>query len=348
MAWHGGEAIVRLIKPAALSVLSSRSEIRNTVYESIGITLIAAALVCVPIPAIQLIALPILIGSLYGIINNQFTVRECPEYYTMGHHYDGTSLKDHAITTNNLAIKPIVTGCYATTFVSKIIGIVLSATGTLPYTAAVLPVPYAAVAIGGFMAVSLAVAHIISGWQKKSMQKSLETYAKLVGTQIDDTKLNMTWYEFVQSNSDKIEDKRQQLAEQPEELKKYNAQLEKIAKRISWNDIQKELKDYAKLIEVEWKDEYLNMKGEDFLRLHAEKRYAKSISLLSEEADVIYKFNKKEKDLRKKIKAYTPMPIKYQIGWWVNSCRNGVGYGGAGIGTLALTISTVVMRLFVF
>lgn len=86
LTWHGGERLVRLINGSSHTVLSNNQQIRDIVYHSIGLTILAAATVFIPVGPIQMLALPIIIGSIYGTINNQFTVRECPEYYTMGHY----------------------------------------------------------------------------------------------------------------------------------------------------------------------------------------------------------------------------------------------------------------------
>lgn len=232
LAWHGGERMVSLINDSPSTVLSYRPEIRDIVYDSIGLTLLAAAAVFVPLAPIQLVALPIILGSIYGTVNNQFTIRECPEYYTMGHYYDGTDLKGHAIKTNNLIIKPIVTGCYATTIVTKIAGVILAAVGRLPYTAAVLPVSYAAVMIAGVIAVSLVAAHVFSNMAKKAVQNNLHEYAALLGIPWTDDLQNKSWSKLQEMGSQKIEEKRQEFTSDKQGLEKFNQKLRHLTKRI--------------------------------------------------------------------------------------------------------------------
>lgn len=276
--WHAGERIVRLITKSPHTVLSNFPKTRNIVYDSLGITLLAAASIFIPIASIQMIALPIIIGSIYGTVNNQFTIRECPEYYTMGHYSDGTNLHGHAIKSNNLLIKPIVTGCYATTMVTKIAGVILAAVGTLPYTAAVLPVPLAGIMIAGVCAISLVVAHLFSSIIKKSIQEDLNAYARLIGIEWSEDNRSKTWHDLEKMRNERIEKKRSELSGM--ELQFFNRDLARLTQAIESNN-------------------------------------------------------------------YFRMPVKYLIGWHANSGRNAVGYIFAGVGTLAIVVSTIFLRIFV-
>jgi hypothetical protein len=221
----------------------------------------SGAALLIPVTAIQLFALPILLGSIYGTLNNQFTVRECPEYYTMGHYYDGKSLDGHAIQTNNLLIKPIVTGCYATTMVTKYAGMILSTIGTLPYAARSLAVPIAAAMIGTSCVVALVAAHVIATLKKRAVQKAFDDFARLKGIEWNETNLENYWKDIKPSQ---------------EELK--NEELRKVS-------------------------EYIESQ------------------------------------------IYRPMPMKYIMGWQVNNMRNTIGYLAAGLGTLAVGVTTVFLRL---
>jgi len=87
LTWHAGEKVVHLIAGSSPTVLSNNLITRNKVYHLLGLTLLAAGAVFIPVAPIQMIALPIILGSIYGTLNNQFTVRECPEYYTMDHNH---------------------------------------------------------------------------------------------------------------------------------------------------------------------------------------------------------------------------------------------------------------------
>ena len=199
LVWHSGERIVRLVTGDSSTVLSNQTQTRNVVYKSIGITCLAAGMVFVPIAAIQMIALPIILGSIYGTINNQFTLRDCPEYYTMGHYYDGTNLRGHAIKTNNFLIKPIVTGCYATTIVTKYSGLAIAAAGVLPYTSTSIPVPYVASLMIGVIAISLVTAHIFARMQQSTVQNDLALFATITGHTWTEEDFNKPWKKFIES-----------------------------------------------------------------------------------------------------------------------------------------------------
>ncbi len=235
LTWHAGEKVVSLITGSSYTVLSNNPHIRNIVYHSLGLTLLAAGAVFIPLAPIQMIGLPIILGSIYGTLNNQFTVRECPEYYTMGHYYDGTDLKGHAIKSNNLLIKPIVTGCYATTMVTKLAGVILSAIGTIPYTAAILPVSLAAALIAGICIVALVTAHIFSTIKKNSVQKNLNAYAALIGIEWNEANLNRRWADLAELRTQRIEQKRSELAANAQELESFNRRLNELTEAVESN-----------------------------------------------------------------------------------------------------------------
>lgn len=230
LAWHAGERVVRLLSGAPHTVLSNSPFTRDIVYHALGLTLLAAGALFIPIAPIQLLALPIILGSIYGTINNQFTVRQCPEYYTMGHHYDGTKLGHHAIKTNNLWIKPIVSGCYATTFITKYAGLVLAAIGTIPFTAAILPGSIAGAMIGGVCAIALIVSHIFATLKKNGLQRKLDEYGKLIGLELNEINRNRSWEDLAESRKLLIEQKRGQLAANPQELKEFDRKLAEFNK----------------------------------------------------------------------------------------------------------------------
>lgn len=232
LAWHGGEWAVRMIQGSSTTVLSNKEVIRAVVYNSLGSTLLAAGALFIPVASIQLIALPIILGSIYGAINNQFTVRECPEYYTMGHSYDGTNLRNHAIKTNSLWIKPFITGCYATTTVTKISGLVLSLAGTLPYAATALSLPPAAIMIAGVCVVSLVAGQIFSMIEKSRLQTNLQEYANLIGLRWTEENLNRTWENLEEVTRPLIEQKQRELAPTPDRLQEFNTALSKVSGHI--------------------------------------------------------------------------------------------------------------------
>lgn len=281
LLWHGSEWVVRQVKILSTkertpemseTVLSKNRNIRDVVYGSLGVTVLAASALFIPVLSIQMIALPIIIGSLYGAINNQMTVRKCPEYYTMGHYYDGTKLEGHAVRTNNLLLKPIITGCYATTFVTKIAGVVLAAAGVIPFVAATLPLTYAAAMVGAVLCISLLTGHIFARMKENKVQKSIEEYARLHGRVLTDEDKKMTW-------------------------SYYQAKCHQEVLELSEEDLRKR--------------------------------------------------QKIEKYMESNTRYYSDVPVKYLPQWLSNNTRNGVGYAFAGVGTVAITVATVCLRVLI-
>lgn len=64
LTWHAGERLVRLVTKSPYTVLSNDRQFRHIVYGSIGLTLLAAGAVFIPISPIQMVALPIIMGSI--------------------------------------------------------------------------------------------------------------------------------------------------------------------------------------------------------------------------------------------------------------------------------------------
>jgi len=190
LLWHAGEGIVNKVRhfrakditeASKKSILSDNRNIRKIVYQSLGITALAAVALFIPIPPIQIIALSILGGSIYGTINNHFTTRDCPEYYTMGHHYDGTHVRDHAVKSLNPNLKAVVAGCYATTMVTRIAGYIFAAAATVPFVAATVPLAISVAMVATSVILGLGVAHVLSRRARASerrFKEDVETFAK--------------------------------------------------------------------------------------------------------------------------------------------------------------------------
>ena len=234
-ACHAGEKIVHSMIGLKNTVLSNYDGTRIIVYQSLGWTLLAAGAVFIPVAAVQICALPIIMGSIYGAINNQFTVRECPEYYTMGHYYDGTKLRGHAIRSNNLWIKPIITGLYATTTLTKWLGLILAAAGTLPYAAATLPVSLAAAMIGCMCIVALVASHLFAASKKRSIQKDLRDYAQLIDMEWNKVRYNSSWSALKDLRQAHINQKRIALQPYPTEIALFDERLKALEDTISSN-----------------------------------------------------------------------------------------------------------------
>jgi hypothetical protein len=290
LAWHSCEKplhhlkswFIRTLLKDPASVLSRKFNYRHIVYNSLGATLLAAGAIFISIPLIQFTALPIIFGSLYGTLNNQFTVRKCPEYYTMGHYFDGDLLRGHAIETNNLLIKPIITGCYATTMVTQIAGVILAAAATLPYATATMPFALAKGITALSVCVSLVTAHIFSRYKELKLKNSLQQFFKLQNIDLTEQLLSETW----QSAVVKL-------------------------------DLYQRLREHRE-------------RAESGLQHHEDKALYEQ---LQQHFNYISNSN------------YSDVPLKFLTGWEANNQRNTCGYIVAGIGTLALTLTTVAVRV---
>lgn len=87
----------------------------------------------------------------------------------------------------------IVTGCYATTMVTKLAGIILAAAATIPYTAATFSVSLAASLIIGTCAMALVTAHIFATIKKAFITNCLNEYASLIGMEWNEANHNTIW-----------------------------------------------------------------------------------------------------------------------------------------------------------
>ncbi len=195
-AWHIGERFARLLNGSPHTVLSNRADTRDTVHHSLGLTLLAGIAVFIPFAPVQIAALPIIMGSICGTINNVFAVHQCPEYHTINYRYNGPNFDGHAIKTSNCLIKPIITGCYQTTRVTRIITLFFTAVATIPYTAAPLPLSCARTIVVGVSLASLVAARISSFMAKNLIQTAFDSYCSLNKISPTEDDLKKTFDEF--------------------------------------------------------------------------------------------------------------------------------------------------------
>ncbi|MCH9811185.1 hypothetical protein K0U07_00305 [bacterium] len=73
-----------------------------------------------------------LTGVAYGVVNDMFACRECIEYFTVGHRYDGKNLRNRPIQTLNPTLNAIVWGQIATWHVCTIAGAVFAFVARVP------------------------------------------------------------------------------------------------------------------------------------------------------------------------------------------------------------------------
>lgn len=141
------------------------------VYTAATATGLAIGAVLAPWEAVRIIGLTVLIGVGYGIANDMVACRDCIEYFTVGHRYDGTELRNRPLKTLNPTLNAIAWGAIATWHVCAIAGSILAFIARAPIPGLVVKItaaqlaPY--LAIGA--AVTILVAHILSRSAQKEM-----------------------------------------------------------------------------------------------------------------------------------------------------------------------------------
>jgi len=70
-------------------------------------TLSAVGAVLAPWEAVRIIGLTMLTGMGYGIANDMVACRDCIEYFTVGHRYDGIALRNRPLLTLNPTLNAI-------------------------------------------------------------------------------------------------------------------------------------------------------------------------------------------------------------------------------------------------
>lgn len=86
---------------------------KSLVYTAIGVTTLSAVALRSSWESIKIIGLTVLTGTAYGIINDMIACRDCIEYFTVGHFYDGLSLTNRPIQSLNPNLNAIVWGMIA-------------------------------------------------------------------------------------------------------------------------------------------------------------------------------------------------------------------------------------------
>jgi hypothetical protein len=76
---------------------------------------------------------------------------------------------------------------------------------------------------------------VFSTMRKNLVQKNLEAYAALIGIKWTETNCNRKWDDLAEMRSERIEQKRQALASNVQELERFNLRLQELTKDIESN-----------------------------------------------------------------------------------------------------------------
>ena len=102
------------------------------VYTAIAAPVLAAAACCTRWETLRIIGTTVLTGVGYGIGNDMFACRDCPEYFTVGHVFDGKNLRRRPLRTLEPNLNALCWGSIATWHVSAIAGCVLAGISRVP------------------------------------------------------------------------------------------------------------------------------------------------------------------------------------------------------------------------
>ena len=165
--------MVSLVKNTISSMDIINPSFKPLVKIAIKATLLATGAVFAPWESIRIIGLTILTGVGYGIANDMVACRDCIEYFTVGHRYDGQELRNRPIKTLNPTLNAFVWGMIATWHVCALAGTILACIARTPFPGLALKIsamqlaPY--LAIGA--ALTIITGHVVSRTSQKAMTK---------------------------------------------------------------------------------------------------------------------------------------------------------------------------------
>lgn len=103
------------------------------VYTAGGATLAAAIALLTPWEPVKIVGLTVLTGVSYGIANDMFACRDCIEYFTVGHRYDGQKLRNRPLNTLDPTLNAIAWGSIATWPVCALAGVLFAFLARVPF-----------------------------------------------------------------------------------------------------------------------------------------------------------------------------------------------------------------------
>jgi hypothetical protein len=146
------------------------------VYTAMAATGLAAAALFAPIEAISIVGMTVLTGVGYGIANDMIACRDCIQYFTVGHFFDGDRLEHRPINTLDPNANAVIWGMIATWHVCAIAGVFFAALARAPICSLASAVSTAQLApylIGGAVITGV-ISHVFSRYARGSMEKIIE------------------------------------------------------------------------------------------------------------------------------------------------------------------------------
>jgi hypothetical protein len=166
---------------SAASLPLINQENRVFVYAAATATVLAVGAVFVPYEAVRIIGMTVLTGVTYGIANDMVACRDCIEYFTLGHFWDGRNLEHRPLNTLNPTLNAIAWGAIATWHVCAIAGTFFAFIARTPFAGLALKIT--AVQLAPYLAIGAAIILLISHIRSRSAQKEMASapYTKYEG-----------------------------------------------------------------------------------------------------------------------------------------------------------------------
>ena len=157
-------------------LIRSSTPLVNPRYQSlvnyaVGATGLAFVAVLIPWETGRIIGMTVLNGAVYGICNDMIACRDCIQYFTVGHSYDGKKLQKRPLNTLNPNLNALVWGMIATWHVCVIAGAAFALLARIPFHGFARKITSAQLApyLNISSAIALLVSHIRSRIAEKKM-----------------------------------------------------------------------------------------------------------------------------------------------------------------------------------
>ncbi len=157
------------VSPQTLPLINERY--RPLVNTAAAATGLAIASIVAPWEAIKIIGMTVLTGVSYGVANDMIACRDCIEYFTVGHLYDGQNLRNRPLNTLNPTLNAIAWGAIATWHVCAIAGASFALIARTPFPGLALKIT--AVQLSPYLAIGAAVAILVSHVRSRMAQKKM-------------------------------------------------------------------------------------------------------------------------------------------------------------------------------
>jgi hypothetical protein len=148
-------------------------EFAPLVYTAAAATGIAALSLLGPCEAVRIIGMTVLTGVGYGIANDMFACRDCIEYFTVGHIYDGRNLENRPLNTLDPNLNALAWGAIATWHVCALAGVLFATIAQAPIPGLALKI--SAIQLAPIFAIGAAITLLVSHVRSRMAQQAMES-----------------------------------------------------------------------------------------------------------------------------------------------------------------------------